>query len=391
MDHDGGSDGAERGIHGPRVGDIQIRRVRAVQVVAGEAAASNQVSAQGPAGTSNEDTNHGPPSLHGLRMPRAAGSPVWLGVVLPGDSFPGVLVGETAYHGVEMRQGDEVFRHRTASGTFLGSADGRPLRLGRLRHLIIQLSEHRHAFFVFTLSRFRATYRAQALGLLWPVANPTILMIVMSVFFGLIFPPDVKAYPVFLLLGLVPWHFLSHAWTDGTTCLLHHAAVIKRTSVPAYVVAAGTVSSHIFNLGFASLSLLPLIAFYPEAFQVSLAMLALPVVIAILVCLGLGVTLLTSILNVVYRDVGYIVNSFLLVLFWATPIIYPLHKVPEEYQYWMLLNPMASLIYCVRVIILDGSFPPARAFWPALLVSLGILLLGSFVYRRFSNVVSDHV
>ncbi|HMR78752.1 MAG TPA: hypothetical protein PKD61_26775, partial [Polyangiaceae bacterium] len=132
-----------------------------------------------------------------------------------------------------MRQGDEVFRHRTASGTFLGSADGRPLRLGRLRHLIIQLSEHRHAFFVFTLSRFRATYRAQALGLLWPVANPTILMIVMSVFFGLIFPPDVKAYPVFLLLGLVPWHFLSHAWTDGTTCLLHHAAVIKRTSVPA--------------------------------------------------------------------------------------------------------------------------------------------------------------
>jgi ABC-2 type transport system permease protein len=290
-----------------------------------------------------------------------------------------------------MPQADAVFRHRTPHGTFLGGADGRPLPLGRLRHLIIELSEHRHALSVFTVSRFRATYRAQALGLLWPVANPTILMIVMSVFFGLIFPPDVKAYPVFLLLGLVPWHFLSHAWTDGTTCLLQHAAVIKRTSVPAYVVVAGTVFSHTFNLGFASLSLLPLIAFYPEAFQVSFAMLALPVVVALLVCLGLGLALLSSILNVVYRDVGYIVNSVLLVLFWATPIIYPLHKVPDAYQGWMMLNPMASLIHCIRAIIIEGAFPPGRAFWPALAVSLGVLLLGALVYRRFSSVVADHV
>ena len=100
-------------------------------------------------------------------------------------------------------------------------------------------------------------------------------MIVMTVFFGVVFPPDIDAYPVFLLLGLVPWHFLSHAWTDGTTCLLHHAAVIKRTSVPSYVVVMGTVFSHVFNLGFASLSLLPLIALYPDSFKVSLAMLLL--------------------------------------------------------------------------------------------------------------------
>ncbi len=290
-----------------------------------------------------------------------------------------------------MSQAHVVFRHRTPKGTYLGGAEGRALPLGRLRHLLIELSEHRHALSVFTMSRFRATYRAQALGLLWPVANPTILMIVMTVFFGLIFPPDVKAYPVFLLLGLVPWHFLSHAWTDGTTCLLQHAAVVKRTSVPAYVVSMGTVFSHTFNLGFASLSLLPLIAFYPEAFQVSLAMIVLPVMIVLLVCLGLGLALLTGILNVVYRDVGYIVNSVLLVLFWATPIIYPLHKVPEAYQNWMLFNPMASLIHCIRAIIMEGAFPPARAFWSATLVCVGILLLGSLIYRRFSKVVADHV
>ncbi|MEZ4226504.1 MAG: ABC transporter permease [Polyangiaceae bacterium] len=290
-----------------------------------------------------------------------------------------------------MAKPEALYRHRTPQGTYLGSADGKALPLGRLRHLIIEISQHRHALGVFTLSRFRATYRAQALGLMWPVANPTILMIVMTVFFGVIFPPEVEAYPVFLLLGLVPWHFLSHAWTDGTTCLLHHAAVIKRTSVPAYVVSMGTVFSHVFNLGFASLSLLPLIALYPGAFRVSLAMLALPVVLGLLVVLGLGLVLFTGILNVVYRDVGYIVNSVLLVLFWATPIIYPFDKVPASYQGFMMFNPMASLIHCVRVIVMQGEFPPARAFWPACAVSFGVLALGGLMYRRFATEVSDHV
>lgn len=284
-----------------------------------------------------------------------------------------------------------AFRHRTARGTFLGDESGEPRALGRLRYFWHELAEHRHALSVFTLSRFRATYRAQALGLLWPVANPTILMIVMTVFFGLVFPPDVAAYPVFLLLGLVPWHFLSHAWTDGTNCLLHHAQVIKRTSVPAYIVASGSVLSHTFNLGFASLSLLPLIALYPSAFRVSLAMLALPLVILLLVALGLGLTLLTGILNVVYRDVGYLVNSALLVLFWATPIIYPLTKVPEGARAWMLLNPMASIIHCIRVIVMDGALPPWSALGAAFGVSCGVLGLGVFVYARFSSVVSDHV
>ncbi len=284
-----------------------------------------------------------------------------------------------------------VFRHRTPKGTFLGDESGQARRLGRLRHFVSEAAEHRHALGVFTLSRFRATYRAQALGLLWPVANPTILMIVMSVFFGLVFPPDVEAYPVFLLLGLVPWHFLSHVWTDGTSCLLHHAAVIKRTSVPAYVVASGTVFSHTFNLGFASLSLLPLIAFYPSAFRVSAAMLLLPIVVFLLVVLGLGLTLISSILNVVYRDVGYIVNSLLLVLFWATPIIYPLTRVPEDVRSFMLLNPMASLIHCVRVIVMEGQVPPAAALGAAAAVSSLTLAVGVFIYWRFAPVVADHV
>lgn len=284
-----------------------------------------------------------------------------------------------------------VFRHRTRSGTTHGDEPAKVGPVARLRRFVRELRRHEHALSVFTMGRFRATYRAQALGLLWPMANPTILMIVMSVFFGIAFPSELPAYPVFLMLGLVPWHFLSHAWTDGTTCFLHHAEVIKRTSVPAYVVAAGTVFSHVFNLGFAALSLLPLIAIYPEAFHVSLSLVVLPLVIVLLIALGLGLALISAVLNVVFRDVGYIVNSALVVLFWATPIAYPIDRLPGVWKKAMLLNPMASVIHCIRDVVLKGEFPPASVLGAAAASCLGLLALGALIYRRFESEIADHV
>ena len=153
----------------------------------------------------------------------------------------------------------------------------------------------------------------------------------------------------------------------------------------------GTVFSHVFNLGFASLSLLPLIALYPDSFKVSLAMLLLPLVIALLVVLGLGLTLITSILNVVYRDVGYIVNSLLLVLFWATPIVYSSDKVTGTAKTVMMLNPMASLIDCVRTIVMQGVAPSLRELGIAASSTAVVLAVGVVIYRSFATVVSDHV
>jgi len=286
---------------------------------------------------------------------------------------------------------EAVWRHRTAAGTIVGDELDKPSLLAELRSVVVDFRLQRHAVGVFTQGRFRATYRAQALGLIWPVANPLILMIVISVVFGLVFPTEIPAYPVFLMLGLIPWHFLSHSWTDGTTCFLHHAEVLKRTSVPGYVVAMGTVFAHLYNLGFASLSILPLIALYPSAFQVSFAILFLPIVLGFLIALALGLAILSGVLNVVYRDVGYIVNSALVVLFWATPIMYPLDKLTGIARRLMLLNPMASIIECIRDIIMNGRLPPLGVIAAAAGSSFGILLVGLLLYRRFARELADHV
>ncbi len=283
------------------------------------------------------------------------------------------------------------WEHRTAKGTYVGDVDGQPRALGALARLWEQLTSYRDTLAVFASSKFRAAHRAQMLGLLWPIAYPTVLMIVMSVVFGVVFRTDLEAYPVLLMLGLVPWHFLSHAWTSGMHSLLVHSEIIKRTAVPPWVIITGTVLADLYNLGFSALSVLPLIAFYPEAFKVSPALLLLPLVVVCLIAFGLGLALASAVLNVIFRDTGYIVDSVLIALFWATPIIYPLSRVPGLGHALMHLNPMATIVESVRVIVMQGETPSGWLMLSVFGGCFGTLLLGALVYRLFAPVVSDHV
>jgi homopolymeric O-antigen transport system permease protein len=283
------------------------------------------------------------------------------------------------------------WRNYTPQGAYFGDPSEPPTRRARLIYLFHELRANRRALSVFANSRFRATYRAQALGILWPMANPLILMVVMSFVFGVIFKTDIKAYPVFLMLGLVLWHFVTHSWTGGTQCLVQHAAVVKRTSVPSYVVTAGTVFSHLYTLGFASLSMIPLVAFYPDAFQISIWLVLVPVLIGFVVMTMLGLTLATSVLNVIYRDVGYLVDSLLLVLFWATPIVWPLEKLPKAVHAFLLLNPIAACLHCLRDIVMKGALPPLKVFGVAAVTSFATLIIGIALHRKYDAWVTDHV
>ena len=96
-------------------------------------------------------------------------------------------------------------------------------------------------------------------------------------------------------------------------------------------------------------------------------------------------------LNVVFRDTGYIVDSVLIALFWATPLIYPMSQVPGVGHTLMHLNPMATIVETVRVVVMEGALPPTSILIAATGGSFGVLLFGALVYRLFAPIVSDHV
>ncbi|MBI2892452.1 MAG: ABC transporter permease [Deltaproteobacteria bacterium] len=284
-----------------------------------------------------------------------------------------------------------LFRHRTCTGTLVADEADPGRSRSRIGTLLWELRQHRHALRVLVAMQYRSTHRAQALGVFWPIANPLILTAVVSVVFGRLFPQAREGYPVFLLIGLVLWNFLSHAWLEATDCLMRYSEIVKRTELPPYLVIVATILSNGISLGFSSLGMLPLLVFYPDSFHLSAALFLLPLIVVLVCLLGLALSLASAPLNVLYRDVGYLVGSLLLMVFWLTPIVYPVEAVSDRVRGILFLNPMTGLIECVRDIVMDGEAPPARALALSVATTLALFVAGALTYRRFASRIADHV
>ena len=116
---------------------------------------------------------------------------------------------------------------------------------------------------------------------------------------------------------------------------------------------------------------------------------------ALLIVFIFGLSLITSALNVFYRDMRYLVESGLTILFWLTPIFYPLSMVSGHLKGLALelymLNPMANLITAYREALLNNQIPDAMLFVRPLVFALLAVLAGAYVFRRNAPTFADYL
>jgi ABC-type polysaccharide/polyol phosphate export permease len=240
-------------------------------------------------------------------------------------------------------------------------------------------------------NEFHARYRAQALGVAWSIVNPLVQMALISTIVGRLLHGRVEHIQVFVLIGIIVWQWVLNGLNAATSSFVQHAEMVRRAPFARPLLPMGVLLSYAINLGM-DLSLLTLLsALWPSAFRFSLALLAVPVLLALLFVALAGIALATSALNIIYRDVAYAVSTALSLLYWATPIVYPLEVVPEPYRSLLRLNPLTNLIGALRNAIMNGQFP-ALGEWAALIAASGALLgLGWLVFRAVQPTLLDHV
>jgi ABC-type polysaccharide/polyol phosphate export permease len=118
--------------------------------------------------------------------------------------------------------------------------------------------------------------------------------------------------------------------------------------------------------------------------------LLLPVILTVQFALTAGLSLITSALNVYFRDVQNIVGVGLLLFFYLTPVFYGVKNVPEQYRWLLHVNPMTPLINSVRAVLLDGELPRWQDMAIACPVAIAALLAGIAVFRRLeANFVDE--
>ena len=230
---------------------------------------------------------------------------------------------------------------------------------------------------------FKIRYRNMSLGVFWSLLNPLVMIALMSFVFTKIFKSTIPHFPIFLLCGLIPYNFFVASWLSATTSMIDNAGLIKRVPLRREIIPIASVLSNVIHLGIQMLMLLVMIVW--AGISPNRQWLWLPLIWGLeLVCLfGLG--LATAAVNVMIRDMRYVVESANLILFWLVPIFYSFDMVPQDYRELYAYNPVAALVLATRFVVLEALAPPTALLTKLTLVSFGLFFLGLWLFRKLKE------
>src|SRR5262249_33427623 len=156
-------------------------------------------------------------------------------------------------------------------------------------------------------------------------------------------PSDGLPYPVFCFSALLPWAYFANVLGTASNSLVNNAHLVNKVYFPRLLIPVSAVLTGLVDFAIAIATLLGLMLYYGLLPRLS-PLVTVPLLTLVTSVLGLGVSLWLSALNVRYRDVRHVVPFLLQLWMYATPIIYPLSKVPERFRWVVALNPMTGVV-----------------------------------------------
>ncbi len=257
--------------------------------------------------------------------------------------------------------------------------------------ILVELKEawvNRELLYFLIWRDLKVRYQQTVLGVAWVVLQPLLMTVVFTIFFSRLghFRSDGVPYPLFAFAGLVPWTFFSNSVSTGSSSLIGNSYIITKVYFPRLLIPTAIVGVRLIDLLVALVVLFGLMLFY--GIRVGPGMLMLPVMIVEATLLTFAVSSWFSVLNIRYRDVGTLLPVLIQLWMFASPIIYPLSLVPENWRWLYSLNPLVGIIEGFRASLLGLPFN-----WNAIIVCAAItLVLQAYVlyfFYRWEDRVID--
>lgn len=246
---------------------------------------------------------------------------------------------------------------------------------------------------------FKLRYQGSILGYAWSLLKPLLLFVILYVVFVFFLKigKDIEHFPVYLLLGIVLWNFFTEMTIQSLGSIVGRGDLIRKIKIPRWMIVFSSSISALINV---LLSLI-VVAIFMVINQVplSLSILMLPVYLVMIYILALGCSLFLSAAYVKFRDLSYIWEIILQAGFYATPIIYPLQMVKNEFvEKILLLNPMAQAIQGARYnVVTHQSLTTFNAWdgaWYVIIPSALTIIIfvgGLFYFRSQSKDFAENI
>ncbi|WP_276373173.1 ABC transporter permease [Chryseolinea sp. H1M3-3] len=253
-----------------------------------------------------------------------------------------------------------------------------------------EIWHYKELFYFFTWRDIKIKYKQTALGFLWAILQPLLMMVIFTFFFGraLNVPSQNLPYPVFVFSGLLLWNTFSTGLTNSANSMINNAQIIKKIYFPRLVIPVSSILVAVFDFMMAFVLFIPILIFYQQPVAFS-ALWSWPLAILVTLTATLGPGTLLAALNVKYRDFRYVIPFLVQVLFFLTPVIYPVSMLKYPVlQYVIVLSPMYAAIELFRYP-LTGAELNSTFILLSLASSVIILFAGLLYFKRTEDFFAD--
>ncbi|OGG44707.1 phosphate ABC transporter permease [Candidatus Kaiserbacteria bacterium RIFCSPHIGHO2_01_FULL_48_10] len=251
---------------------------------------------------------------------------------------------------------------------------------------------YRELFYIFVWRDIKVRYKQTAIGILWAILQPFLMMMIFSFVFGRLakIPSNDIPYPVFVFAGLLFWNYFSSAITNASNVLVEQESMVKKIYFPRLILPISSSLTPLVDFCIAFVILLGLTAYYhyvPNIFGI----LMIPLLLLLAFVSAAGIGFFLSAINVKYRDIRHALPFFIQILLFVTPVIYPASIIDAKYQWILALNPMTGIIEAVRSLLFQNTPIDIPLFLISMTSGIVLFLFGIFYFRKTERFFADIV
>ena len=200
---------------------------------------------------------------------------------------------------------------------------------------------------------------------------------------------NIPNYTVFMVCGLIPWNYFATVINRASFTFIENGNIIKKVYFPREILPLSLVTSETINFLISTI----IIICFTLAYGMGLTkyVLLYPLVLLVQYILLLGISLIVSSVTVYFRDLQHFIGVLLQLFFYATPIVYSVETIPENFRWILKINPMTYIIEGFRDIFYYHQIPNVKMLGIVLVIGILLCIVGYLIFNKLQKKFAEEL